>query len=564
MKTLDKDLSEDNSSAEQQTTSVGIYLLDRLKALGVEHVFGLPGDYVLRFDKLIEEHSIQLINTTREDTAGYAADAYARVKGVGAACITYGVGINIVNATAQAYVESSPIVIISGTASKKELLKSPLLHHMINKSHSLLRDTTQLEIFKQITVDQAILDNPETAAENIDRVLKACIYHHKPVYIEIPKDIVDMPLIPGSYKAEFIKKSNPEALKEALDEIRKLLNQSNKPLLWLGRDIKVYHQTDHLLAFAEKYQIPIASTLLGKTIISEWHPLFVGLYQGAMSKPEVNAFVEECDCILSLGIILSDVNTGFFSDRLEEVPHVIVSPEKIRIGQHEYPDVLFYDILEGIGDLILNKEYACQIPPKESFNEFVPKDAILTTERVFECIQTHLTPEHVIISDVGDCLFASSDLVLEKDSYIASAYFAALGSGVPEAIGMQIADPKRRAFAIVGDGGFQMSAMELSTAVRYGLDPIIIVLNNHGYGTERPLLEGKYNDIVNWNYFEIPTVLDSGIGLKVFTEQELQDTLLEAVADRENFYIIDVELGKTDFSPALRRFFEYLQKMQET
>src|SRR5262245_9190044 len=111
--------------------SVGEYLLDCLYSLGALHLFGIPGDYNLKFVKQIEGHKIRFINTTRENTAGYMADAYARRKGLGACVITYGVGINIVNAASQAFAESSPLVIISGAPGKGELEKSIYLHHLI-------------------------------------------------------------------------------------------------------------------------------------------------------------------------------------------------------------------------------------------------------------------------------------------------------------------------------------------------------------------------------------------------------------------------------------------------
>jgi len=168
------------------------------------------------------------------------------------------------------------------------------------------------------------------------------------------------------------------------------------------------------------------------------------------------------------------------------------------------------------------------------------------------------------VTDIGDCLFGSSDLILAQNSFLACAYFATLGFGTPGAVAAQLASPDRRVIGIIGDGGFQMTAMELSTAVRYGLDPIIIILNNHGYGTERPLLEGTYNDILNWNYAEIPKVLGGGIGFRTETEEEFEHALSAALAERGALAIIEVELGKVDFSPALMRFAKLLGKFAGT
>ena len=164
------------------------------------------------------------------------------------------------------------------------------------------------------------------------------------------------------------------------------------------------------------------------------------------------------------------------------------------------------------------------------------------------------------MSDFGDCLFGSAELIVEENSYFSNAYFATLGFCVPAAIGIQIAYPNRRVIGVVGDGAFQMTCMELSTAVRYGADPVIILLNNHGFATERPLLEGEFNDIGDWNYSQIPKVLNGGVGIHVRTEEEFERALKNSLSTRGQYFLIEVELGKTDFSPALQRFCKLVEQ----
>jgi indolepyruvate decarboxylase len=549
-----------------QTPSIGQYLLNRLHELGIEHIFGVPGDYVLRLDKLIEQHpAIQFINTTRENTAGYAADAYARLRGLGVACMTYGVGINITNSLAQAYVESSPLVVISGTVGTDEFIRHSTLHHLINKSITIHADTTQLEIFKHVTVDQGVLDNLETAASIIDRVLDSCLQYKKPVYFEIPRNMVDRPLpvIPQTTPFKELA-SDPKALVEALEETAHILSSSQFPIIWAGHEILRYHLSECLLQFAEKHQIPIISSLLGKTVVDEHHPLFVGVYQGGMSPKETQELVEKCDCALIMGVMMNDIDTGMFTAKGDHPSRLIASPSAIQIGHHHYHQVKLGDYIKGLVELNIQLTHQpfhqsrhARLP-----SSFIPgKDAPTTTKRLFECIQSHLKQDHIVVTDVGDCLFASADLVLSHQSFVACAYFASLGFGTPAAIGAQLAEPHRRVIAIVGDGGFQMTAMELSAAVRYRLDPVFIVLNNHGYGTERPLLEGSYNDILDWHYTEIPRVLGGGVGIRVETEQALDEALSQALGQRGTFYLIEVELGKMDFSPGLLRLGELLSQI---
>ncbi len=162
-------------------------MLDQLGKRGVKHIFGVPGDYVLRFYDLIEQSPLQHIGTTREDAAGFAADAYARVRGLGAVCVTYCVGgLSLANPIAGAYAEKSPIVVISGAPGLKERERNPLLHHRV-------RDfSTQREVFERITVASAALEDPDTAYHEIDRVLQAVERYKRPGYIELPRDMVDV------------------------------------------------------------------------------------------------------------------------------------------------------------------------------------------------------------------------------------------------------------------------------------------------------------------------------------------------------------------------------------
>lgn len=548
-----------------QPSTIGQYLLQRLHEHGIEHIFGVPGDYVLRMDKLIETHpKIKFINTTRESTAGYAADAYARMRGLGAACITYGVGINIANALAQAFVENSPLVVISGTVGVNEFKKTTAFHHLINKAITTHGDKTQLEIFKQITIDQGVLDDPKTAVEIIDRVLASCLYFKQPVYFEIPRDRVDEPLVlQNSSQPSISKPTDPAALQEALQETLQILSTCKQPLIWAGHEILRFNLSSKLLEFAEKNQISILASLLGKTVIDEHHPLYAGVYHGGMSREEVIDLVNKCDCAMILGVSMNDLDTGIFTDRIDQEHRIVANAFSLKIGNHHYHNVSLTDYLDKLSTLKVKKLNGPIHQPRINSkpSAFKPiKGAKTTTKRVFECIQNHLTPNNIVITDVGDCLFASADLILYHNSFVACAFFASLGFGTPGAIGTQFAKPDKRVVAIVGDGGFQMTATELSTAVRYHLDPVVIVLNNHGYGTERPLLEGEYNEIVNWNYTELPRLLGGGIGIKAETEEELDQALTTALKKRGTFYLIEVELGKLDLSPALKRLGELLGK----
>ena len=180
-------------------------------------------------------------------------------------------------------------------------------------------------------------------------------------------------------------------------------------------------------------------------------------------------------------------------------------------------------------------------------------DTPVTIDRLFGCLNAFVDESTTVVADVGDALFAAIDLVVEAWEFIAPAYYLSLGFAVPGAIGVQLANPRTRPLVVVGDGAFQMTGMELTTAVRYGLDPIVILLDNAGYGTERPLLDGPFNDIVPWRYEQLPEILGAGYGYDVHTESDLDAALTAARRQRGAFSLLRVHLDPGDMSPGLRR-----------
>lgn len=540
-------------------STVGKYLLDQLYNLGLRHIFGIPGDYILKFNKEIELHQgITFIGTTRENTAGYMADAYARVNGLGAASITYGVGINIVNATAQAFVESVPIVIISGAAGLNEFKKCHELHHLINSTISEFQDLSQFEIFKNITIAQASINDIEIAAYEIDRVLNACIENKKPVYIELPRNIIDSKI---SINKKFISNKSNDINSNIVKESIELLQKSKHPVIWIGHEIDRHNLAEDILTFSRNNNIPIISTLLGKTTIDENDPHYMGIYKGELSLPHIKDFVDKSDCILSLGAILSDMDTGIFTDKKDYPFRIFVNKSTCIIGNQIYSDFLFQDYIRAIKDIKLDISFNNSFIPANCKNTITYKarNTKITSESLFLLIEKNIQDKNIIVTDIGDCLFGCADFILNKGCFVACTYFATLGFGVPAAIATQLACPNQRVIGIVGDGAFQMTCTEIATAIRYNINPIIIVLNNHGYGTERPLIEGNYNDVHDWNYIALCDLFRGGIGIEVKTEEEFERSFLRALNDKENLYLIEIELDKMDFSPGLKKFLNLAQ-----
>jgi indolepyruvate decarboxylase len=540
--------------------SIGQYLIRRMQDYGLKHAFGVPGDYILTFYGMLEKSPIEMVGCTREDNAGFAADAYARINGMGAVITTYCVGgLSVCNSIAGAYAEKSPVVVISGSPGMSERVNNPLLHHKVKDFR------TQIEVFEKLCIACTELTDPAVAFREIDRVLDTVSRFKRPGYIEIPRDLVDVvpQIVHTCHHGE--APADPQVAEEAADETAQLLAKAKKPVILAGVEIHRFGLQDKVLALAERYKIPMAATLLGKSVVPEKHPLYIGLYEGAMGRDEVTQFVEESDCVLLLGAFMTDLNMGIFTAQLDPAKCIYVTSEQLRIRHHHFHHVpldLFLDKLLHRELQVVQRPIPADLrPPQPPFK--LEPGAPLTIRRLIALLDEQIDGETIVVADIGDALFAATELTThQRTEFISAAYYTSMGFGTPAALGALMARPQARVLTIVGDGAFQMTGMELSTIVRRGLCPIIIVLNNAGYGTERYLHPGqwKYNDINSWQYHKLPELLNGGTGYEVGTEGEFDAAIAKAWNDRRAASIINAHIPIGDASDALRRLTERLSK----
>ena len=544
----------------KESPSIAEYLTGRLKDEGIEYIFGVPGDYALPLFSTFRKGGIETINTCDEQGAGFAADAYARVRGMGAVCVTYCVGgLKIANAVAEAYAEKSAVVVLSGAPGMAERKKDPLLHHKVRNFD------TQRKIFEEITVGATVLDNPDTAASEIDRLLDLARRYHRPVYIEVPRDLMLTPCRPPSTRRES-EESDPQALAEALEEARQMLLASRCPLILADVELHRFGLQKELVELTERTGIPVAATLLGKSVIAETHPHYIGVYEGATGRAEVNDYVEASDCLLLLGVFLTDITVGGSSSAFDMSRSIYATSEKLSIRHHSFEGVRLEDFVRGLLKLGIQKRVLPGIAARRTEpmtrNSARPQDRI-TVQSLFAEVNRILSRDIIVIADVGEALFGASDLVIrEPTEFLSPAYYASLGFAIPASLGAALANPRLRPLVLVGDGAFQMTGMELSTAARFGLSPIVVLLNNRGYSTERQILDGPFNDLLEWNYCRLPELLGSGRACQVRTNQELEETLQAALAQKDSFWLLEVRLNPHDRSPALERLAKRLAPQQ--
>jgi indolepyruvate decarboxylase len=260
-----------------------------------------------------------------------------------------------------------------------------------------------------------------------------------------------------------------------------------------------------------------------------------------------------------LGAFLTDINLGIYTARLDPARSIYATSEKLSIRYHTYEEVRFKDFIGGLLRLRLRRRRLGKIPRPP---QIIPHSALpaphplkaITVKHLFERLNAFLSDSTVVVADVGDALFGAADLFIrERTEFISPAYYTSMGFAVPASVGAQLADPKLRPLVLVGDGAFQMTGMELATVARYHLNPVVVLLNNRGYGTERHMQDGPYNDVWPWQYHRLPEILGAGRGFVVETEQELDRALDEAERWTESFCLLEVRLAPLDRSPALDR-----------
>lgn len=540
---------------------LGEFLFAYLHSKGIEHCFGVPGDFALPTFAWLDKSPIQAITMSHEPGAGFAADAYARLRGLGLVMVTYCVGgLNVLNAIAGAYAEKSPVVVISGAPGKKDREKDMLLHHKVKTFD------TQRKVYEEVTVATAVLLDEERAVYEIVRCVNACLRHKRPVYIEMPHDMVDREVavhLPLIRSQEEVRPSDPDTLKAAVEDTAQRIKAAKKPVLLAGVELHRHDLADIAIKLAEKLNIPIASDLLSKSCVPENHPLYLGVYSGAMSSDNaVREYVESSDCVLMLGSFVTDMNLGYFTARIERKHTLLATTESIDIAYHRYHDVHLDDYLHALSKAAIPSKKLSRLKPHKPFAPLAKSELTeaLTVTDIIRILSLNLPEEACVVSDVGDAIFGAVGIrTRNRAEFIAPAYYLSMGFGVPAGIGVSIANPKLRPFILVGDGAFQMTGTELSTAVRLGVKPIVLILNNDGYGTMRKIRDGKFNVISNWNYTKICELIGGGSYSVAATKGQLDGAIRSALGSNQ-LHVIEVQYPRNIVSPQLENMTTEMSK----
>ncbi|MFL5065122.1 MAG: indolepyruvate/phenylpyruvate decarboxylase [Xanthobacteraceae bacterium] len=531
--------------------TLGTALLHGLKDHGAREIFGLPGDFVLPLFKVIEDSAILPHYTlSHEPGVGFAADAAARYNcGLGVAVVTYGAGaFNLVNAVAGAYAERSPVVVVAGAPGARERASGFMLHHQARALDS------QLAVFREITCDQAVLSDPAAAPGDIARVLRNARELSLPVYIEVPRDMVDAATAPVPVLPR--RAADPSALAECAEEILQRLARAQSAAIIVDVEIRRYGLEDRVAALARALRVPVVTTFMGRGLLDDARDVLSGTYLGAAGDPAVTALVEDADMLLLLGVILSDINFALSQRRLDPRATVLAIGRTVRIGHHVYPDLPLEDLIDAL-HARARPSAASQRRrqrPASIYSRGLKADAAAIAPSDIACAVNDLFDRHgamPMTSDMGDCLFTAMEI--ENTALAAPGYYAGMGFGVPAGIGVA-ATTGRRPLILVGDGAFQMTGWELGNCRRYGFDPIVVVFNNASWEMLRVFQpESGFNDLDDWNFSAMAPAM-GGAGERATTRRDLAAALERAAARRGVFSLVEVMLPRGATSRTLARF----------
>ena len=523
-------------------------LLHALKAHGATRIFGIPGDFALPFFRIIEESAILPLHTlSHEPSLGFAADAAARINcGLGVAAVTYGAGaLNMVNAVASAFAEKSPVVVLSGGPGKGEASSGLLLHHQVKTLDS------QRQIFEQITCDQIVLDDAARAPADIARVLANCLRQSRPVYIELPRDMVGMECLPVQpLPAPAI---DADKLDACVDEILGRLAKATAPVLMVGVEVRRFKLEAKVAELSRRLGLPVVTTFMGRGLLAEADAPLVGTYMGVAGLPEVTALVESSDALLMLGVIVCDTNFAVSEKKIDMRKAILAFDAQLTMGHHSYANVSLASLIDHLLARVGATEKHFTVR-RQDYPRGMPADGASIAPKDIATAVNDLMAEHgrmPIASDVGDCLFTAMDI--DHTALVGPGYYASMGFGVPAGLGLQ-AETGQRPLILLGDGAFQMTGWELGNCRRYGWDPIVLVFNNARWEmlhTFQP--ESKFTDLDEWGFAAMAPSM-GGAGVRVHTRAELKAALDQAYATRGKFQLIEIMIPRGVLSQALQRF----------
>ncbi|MFW0184395.1 alpha-keto acid decarboxylase family protein [Rothia sp. CCM 9418] len=531
--------------------TVSDYLLDRLAEQGITEIFGVPGDFNLQFlDHIVEHKNISWVGSANELNAGYSADGYSRVRGLGALVTTYGVGeLSAINALAGSYAEHVPVVHIVGAPSKENQANHLKMHHTLGDgdfSHFM-------RMAREVSCAVADLDHATATAE-IDRVIREVVIRRRPGYLLLSTDVARVettpPREPLQTDVALSSEGAQKAFRKALSEVL-----AGKEVSVLA-DLLVHRMgaREQLKTLLKETGFPHATLMWGKTLVDESDSQFAGVYAGVVSDERTKDAIENAEVLISAGVEFTDSTTAGFSQKLPENT-VHIRPQSSRLGHEVFTPLTIKTALEIVVEVAREydaKPYPLQKEVKEQTQK-IDMNASLTQDTLWDLLSGELTPGNIVVADQGTSFFGMANRKFPESSmFIGQPLWGSIGYSLPAMLGASIADRSSRGVLLIGDGSAQLTIQEIGTMLREKINPVIILINNDGYTVERAIHgpQQPYNDIHRYQWNLIPAAFGAGeddvLLFKVRTAQELLDACRITNKTRDRMVFMEIIMDKDD------------------
>jgi indolepyruvate decarboxylase len=520
------------------TKTVIEHVLSRLRDIGITDVFGVPGDYSFTInDAICNDREMRWVGCCNELNAAYAADGYARIKGVAALCTTYGVGeLSAINGVAGAYAEHLPVFHLVGTPNISTQAARALMHHTLGSG--------EYDLFRRMSepvVCASAVMTPQNVAFETERLIFEALYHRRPVYMAFPADLAGQPVL-GEARPIAAPGSNPDMLRAATDAIVAAVDRASTACVLPGILVARAGLRNALQAVIDSSGLPFATMFMAKSVLDEQHPAYAGMYDGTLINEKVRRFVEDSDLIINVGAPLTDFNTGAFTAHLEPAKTITIGHHRTQVNGKTYGNVEIGDLLAALAKCLPKRVWptirADSLGPiTGSGNDPIGVDALYPRWAGF------LEPDDILVAETGTASMGLGFARIPKGAtFHNQTLWGSIGWATPAAFGAAVAAPGRRVVLVTGDGSHQLTAQEIGQFARLGLKPVVFLLNNDGYLIERLLCKNPaiaYNDIAPWHYAELPHALgcNDWLTARVTTCEEFDQALQAAGKSSSGVYI---------------------------
>ncbi|MCX6958485.1 MAG: thiamine pyrophosphate-binding protein [Verrucomicrobiae bacterium] len=527
----------------------------------------MPGDYSFPVDNALEK-VMTWVGCANELNAGYAADGYARARGAALLCTTYGVGeLSALNAMMGSLAERVPVFHLVGVPSHRLQRSHQPLHHSLGDG--------DLHRFFEISAAAACVSallTPENVVVELERLIHTALLEQRPAYLVVPGDYALMEVMEvmedglNISQKTFLPVSDQRELAAATEQILQRLAAAKNPIILPSFSLARYELEKEFETLLDISGVPYATMLMDKAVISESHPNYLGMYRGSASEPFVKEAVESADLILNVGgALFTDLGTGFFSHEIKSEKMITMATDFVEMAMpHDdqpknYSPVALQDLLAALNKAFQErligkkkKNISAVLPPKKILAKL--EDPI-TTESFYARMPSFLQPQDHVVVESGFCMLEMASIKLPAGArYYHQSLWGSIGWATPATLGVAISKPEGRVVLVTGDGSHQFTANELGTMGRYGVNPIIFIMNDGVYAIEEFLDQNRghlYNKLAPWSYAKLPQVMGchDWLTMQIRTNAELDQALAKATQSESACYF-EILLGSHLRPPA--------------